>query len=65
MELLKHPVRWLAERLIFFPDRTIDLYPGQWELNFDEVLFTSSDHTKLHAWFLPGGSPNRTLIFAR
>ena len=54
---------WLADHLVFFPEKTIEFYPGQWDLKFEEVMFSSKDGTALHAWFLPGGAPNRTLIY--
>ena len=54
---------WLADRLVFFPEKTIEFYPGQWDLNFEELMFTSDDGIALHGWFLPGGPPNRTLIY--
>lgn len=55
--------RWVTERFLFFPEKTIEFYPGQWNLNFEELLFSSDDGMALHAWFLPGGAPNRTLIY--
>jgi len=63
MGLMHSLTTWLAVRLLFFPTRTIELYPGQWDLNFEEVMFGSADKIALHAWFMPGGSPNRTLIY--
>ncbi len=53
----------LAVKFIFFPEKVIELYPTQWELTFEEILFESPDGLKLHGWFFPGGPPNRTLIY--
>lgn len=53
----------LASKLVFFPEKTIEFYPGQWNLNFEEVMFRSSDGLAIHGWFMPGGAPNRTLIY--
>lgn len=61
--MLSKVTYWMADRLLFFPEKTIEFYPGQWNLNFEEVMFRSDDGTALHGWFLPGGAPNRTLIY--
>lgn len=50
------------ERFIFFPSK----FPaGDWNLpaNAEDVHFTSSDGTRLHAWYLPHESPRATLLF--
>ena len=54
---------WLVLKFIFFPSKPIEFWPGQFDLPFEEVNIGSTDDATLHGWFIPGGPPNRTLIY--
>jgi hypothetical protein len=63
MNLSERLLSWLRKKFIFFPTHTIELYPGQFGLDYEDIHFPSNHRLKLHGWFLPGGPPNRTLIY--
>lgn len=52
------------ELLLFFPVK----YPsGNWQppdLDFQDVNFTTEDHTKLHGWYCPSENPRAVLLVA-
>ncbi len=49
---------------IFFPSKEIVALPSQAGLDFEEVLFETADHKKLHGWFIPSGKESDTILFA-
>ncbi len=54
----------LENRLIFFPDKTIEETPRQWGMAYEEIYFTTEDGLRLNGWWIPGtGSPITLLWF--
>ena len=46
---------------IFFPEKELAQDPGDRDLDFEDVSFTTSDGVRLHGWFVPGGSDTTLL----
>lgn len=53
-----------CSRLFFYPQKQLLRTPAEIGLEFEEVVFPSSDGTRLHGWFLPAPSGARgSLLF--
>ena len=52
----------LENRLVYFPLRAAESWEPPPDPKTEDVWLTSSDGTKLHAWFLPHNSPGVVLI---
>ena len=48
---------------IFYPDRSLETVPSDWDLNFEDVSFEAGDGTKLHGWFFPLPGKEPTILF--
>lgn len=55
--------QWLANQFMFFPEKTVEYYPGQWDLPFEEVAFRSDHGHTLQGWFLPSKPAHRTILY--
>jgi pimeloyl-ACP methyl ester carboxylesterase len=51
--LLAIIIRWQEPSMIYYPMREVDLTPDQTGLKFEDVWLTTSDHLKIHGWYLP------------
>lgn len=50
--------------LFFYPDQKVYFEPGRFGIAHEEVRFTSTDGTRLHAWLLPAtGRAKATILF--
>ncbi len=50
------------EKLIFFPDREIEITPGELGLHFEDGPLTAADGVRLHGWFLPTPGSRFTVL---
>lgn len=50
------------EKLIFFPDREIEIIPGELGLRSEECRLTADDGVRLHGWFLPTAGCRFTVL---
>lgn len=50
---------------IFFPDKTIEVTPNEFEMLYKEVFFNTEDGIKLNGWFFPlkGKDPAPVILF--
>ncbi|MDX2168090.1 MAG: alpha/beta hydrolase [Deltaproteobacteria bacterium] len=54
----------LADRFVYFPSRELDGgTPAAIGLAFEDVVLTSADGVRLHAWWVPAAQPRMTLLF--
>lgn len=56
-----------GNQLFYFPTKDLPATPQTRGLAFDELTFATSDHVKLHGWFLPatkGQSVKGTVVFS-
>lgn len=49
--------------LVYFPSKGIDRNPKSVGLEYESIIFKSSDNTKLHAWYIPKKDAKTTLLF--
>jgi fermentation-respiration switch protein FrsA (DUF1100 family) len=38
---------------LFYPQTSLDMFPGDFDLPFEDVYFKSEDDRRLHGWFIP------------
>lgn len=48
--------------LVFRPDKEISMTPGDLQMNYDDVYFSTSDGVKLNAWFIPADDPRGVVL---
>jgi uncharacterized protein len=53
----------MEEKLIFFPDTTVERTPRHLGLDFEDVFFDTSDGLRLNGWFVPRRDASRTLVW--
>jgi fermentation-respiration switch protein FrsA (DUF1100 family) len=53
----------MEERVIYYPDKSVERTPGDVGLLFDDIYFTSSDGVQLHGWFVPHPKAKTTLLW--
>ncbi|MDY6913430.1 MAG: alpha/beta hydrolase [Planctomycetota bacterium] len=51
------------KKLIYFPKRQLDGTPAEAHLDFDDVLFQTSDGVQLHGWFIPARPERAVVLF--
>jgi pimeloyl-ACP methyl ester carboxylesterase len=49
--------------LIYFPDKNIVFTPAQIGLTYEDVTLTTSDHEKIHAWWIAADTSAPVLLF--
>jgi fermentation-respiration switch protein FrsA (DUF1100 family) len=49
-------------RLIFFPQRTLELHPAALGLAFEETFLAAEDGVKVHAWLLPAAGARHVVL---
>ena len=52
------------DRFIYFPEPMTAQHPADLNLRFRDLSFTSSDGTRLHAWFFPAPNARASLLHA-
>ena len=50
-------------KLVYFPSTDISTNPKSVGLEYESIIFHSSDNTKLHAWYIPKKGADVTLLF--
>jgi uncharacterized protein len=55
--------RLLARASIFFPLKTIETEPQDFEISYEDVFFKTADHKRLNGWYFPVPDATRTLLF--
>jgi len=54
-------VVWIRQgRYVYYPDRAVNVTPGDVGLDFEEVVIPTADGEKLAAWFVPGPEGTET-----
>jgi hypothetical protein len=53
----------LEKYLIYVPDRTLEMTPGDLAIPFEEVRFPASDGLRLHGWLVPAPDARLTLVW--
>jgi hypothetical protein len=56
-------IRYLEQKSLYFPFRSIDITPQEMSLAYEDVHLTAGDGTKLHGWFLTSESSRAVLLF--
>ncbi|MBD3264284.1 MAG: alpha/beta fold hydrolase [Candidatus Omnitrophica bacterium] len=56
-------VRYLENSSIFFPEKDLGASPRDFNLRYEEVVFTTSDGIKIYGWFLPYSGSEDVLLF--
>jgi len=57
-------LRWYEPRLIYLPFRDLERTPADLGLAYEDLELQTADGQRIHAWFLPAGSPARlTVLF--
>ena len=57
---------WLYRQqvgMLFYPDKDLEATPADWNLPYKDVTITSSDHLKLHGWYLPVAGSKQVVLF--
>lgn len=53
-----------CSQFYFYPSKVIDTTPQQLRLQYEDVVVTTADNTRLSGWFLPAKAPTRgTVLF--
>ncbi len=56
--------RFLERRFVYFPDRVVNHDPGEAGFgNYRDVHFETSDHQRIHGWWIPDERARFSLIF--
>ena len=53
----------LEKYLIFFPDRVLEMTPGDFAIPYQDVRFPASDGVGLHGWIVPTPAARLTLVW--
>jgi fermentation-respiration switch protein FrsA (DUF1100 family) len=53
----------LENSFVFYPDKSLDDNPSNWNLFYKDVRFVTSDGEKLHGWFFPVSGKTPVLLF--
>ena len=56
-------LRYIERRTLFYPQRTIELLPGEIGLDFEDVFFKTADGLQLNGWFIPTKEAQYTVLF--
>jgi alpha-beta hydrolase superfamily lysophospholipase len=51
------------ERFVFIPSKDMRMSPKDIRLDYEDIYLTSSDGTKINAWFIPCKNPRATVLF--
>ncbi len=55
---------YLAQsKMIYFPSKYLDRTPGNLNLDYEDIDFTTEDGIKLHGWYVPSNSARSTVLF--
>ena len=49
--------------IVFFPEKAILETPADYELDYEDVYFTTSDGVKLHGWWVPHSEARTTVLW--
>jgi len=49
--------------LIYFPDKTLVMNPGQIGISYEKIFLHTSDHVKIHSWYMFAENPKGTILF--
>lgn len=56
-------LRYIENKSIFFPMRTIELTPDYINLTFEDVYLKTPDNVKINSWFIPSNNAKYTILF--
>lgn len=56
-------IRYIENKGIFFPDKTIEFYPSAVNLRFEDVYVKTEDGVRINGWFIPHSNAKYTLLF--
>jgi len=49
--------------MIFYPYKKLDANPGDWGLDYSNIILRTSDDIQLHGWFIPATGSIKTILF--
>ena len=61
--LLIYNSKMIEKNFIYFPDKNVDISPGNYNLIYDDVYFKTEDSLTLHGWFIYGKDTNKTVLW--
>lgn len=53
----------VERNLIYYPEKSFETTPSDWQLSHEDVYFVTDDHLRLHGWFFPLGGNRRVVLF--
>ena len=57
-------IRFLEQKSLYFPFKTIEATPGAAGLHYEDVSVATSDGIQLHGWFIPSADPRATILLS-
>ena len=56
-------VRYLENKSIFYPSRSLFATPQEWGIPFEDVYIQTEDHVRVHGWLIKAPSAQSTVLF--
>lgn len=56
-------IKYIENRGIYFPDRSVEFYPSGINLPFSDKYFQTEDGIEINGWFIPNSNAKYTLLF--
>lgn len=57
-------IRYMESRMLFYPVRSLEVFPDKAGLNYKNVFITTDDKVVINAWFVPATGARYTVLFA-
>jgi fermentation-respiration switch protein FrsA (DUF1100 family) len=54
----------LQDKMLFVPTKNLEALPSDAGLQYQDVFFTSSDNTELHAWYIPSDKKRAVVLLS-
>ena len=51
------------EKLLYFPEKDMVFTPKHFQMDYENINFTTKDNTKLHGWFIEAPNPKYVVLF--
>ena len=56
-------VRWNEPRMVYYPERSIEVTPQQLGLRYDDVTLVTKDNVRINGWFIPAVTSKGVILF--
>lgn len=56
-------LRYMEMRILFYPTKTLEIFPDRTGLEYREVFFETEDKVKLNGWYVPAKGARYTVLF--